>query len=46
MIKWTTELFINKAKELNSNIDYSKTLYTKNKGSSTEEPYPFIPFLP
>ncbi len=35
MIKWTTELFINKAKELNSNIDYSKTLYTKKKDKST-----------
>ena len=41
MIKWTTELFINKAKEfnkvkeLNSNIDYSNTVYTKKKDKST-----------
>lgn len=35
MIKWTTELFINEAKKINSNIDYSKTVYTKKKDKPT-----------
>ena len=34
MIKWTTELFIEKAKELNDKIDYSKTIYTKKQAKS------------